>query len=162
MFLVRCAALAFLACGCGDEGDDNDPIQADGGLDAGTDAGSDSGLDASTDAGSDASVAEAGINEVQAALQVQGVRTDRRRAELVLPLYCALYVQVADAGTAAQCAQSALADFDLSKMEGDSDACIDASLDLSSCIVTYQAQAQVMCSGLVDTRDTLCGADGGV
>ena len=163
MFLGRCAALAVLAGGCGDEGDDNGPIGTDGGQDAGADAGMDAGTDAGTDAGADGSLPEAGISELEAALQVQGVRTDRRRAELVLPLYCALYVlQVADAGTSAQCTQAALADFDLSKVEGDTEACIDASLDLSSCIVTYQAQAQTACSGLVGTRDTLCGSDGGV
>ena len=96
MFLVRCAALAALASACGDEGDDTGAIGRDGGMDGG----SDGGVDGGRDAGSDAAV-EAGT-ELDAALRVEGVRADRRRAELVLPPYCALYVQVADAGTAAQ------------------------------------------------------------
>ena len=176
---LRCALVVLVAAlgGCGDDGDGKGPdIVDDAGSDAGDaatagdagsdagDAGTDAGNDAGTDAGSDAGDAgtDAGNDagsELSAALDTNGVRTDRRRAELIAPVFCQVFTTcpVLSPYTIAECPAKLLEDYDLLVEAGDSPACIDATLDFGSCIAGSTCDnLGTRCAAAAVDRDTRC------
>lgn len=179
---LRCAVVLLVAAlgGCGDDGGDNngpDIIEdagsdagdaatpgdagGDAGNDAGNDAGTDAGSDAGTDAGSDAGTdagSDAG-SELGAALDTNGVRTDRRRAELIAPVFCQVFTTcpVLSPYETGECPSALLADYDLLVSSGDSPGCIDATLDFGSCIAGSTCDnLGTRCAAAMVDRDTRC------
>jgi hypothetical protein len=174
---LRGAAVVLLVAalgGCGDDGDDNGPdVVEDAGTDAGDaqapgdaggDAGSDGGTDAGADAGTDAGDAgtDAGNDagtELSAALDTNGVRTDRRRAELIAPAFCQVFTTCPTLSpySIAECPTALVMDYDRLVVAGDSPACIDATLDFGSCIAGATCDnLGTRCAAAVIDRDTRC------
>jgi len=145
--------------GGSDAGAANDAGDAQVAFDAGGDAGAADAGDAG-DAGSDAGDAatDAG-SELAAALVTTGIRTDRRRAELVAPAFCQVFTGCGGISppTQADCVTATLSDYDLLVAEGDSPNCIDATLDSASCVAgSTCADVNTRCGQAFIDRDTRC------
>lgn len=167
---------------CSDDGDDNNPptTPEDAGSDAGSgsDAGTDAQVaadagdaaidagDAATDAGSDAGDAatDAGKpdsgDELAQALVTTGVRTDRRRAELVAPPFCTTFISCSATNppTPAECEGAVLDSYDQLVGASDTPNCIDAHLDFFACIAAGGtcSELEERCATISAERDTRC------
>jgi hypothetical protein len=180
-------ALAACSAACGD---DDEPSKDAGGdaamqnpndgsapaMDAGPDDGGtptapDATLEAGpgdasqpADAGDGGSSGDGGMDELSAALQIQGTRADARRAELVLTEYCKNFVlcEGPDAGVSQQDCFADVGEGYMDEVQAGAPlACLDALLDVGSCLATIACEREPDCDALDEIADQLCPVDDG-
>lgn len=164
-----------LAGACGDDGGedgftpgDDAAIDNDGGMlsddaavpmDDGSIDGGGGDPDASSDLDAtvvvDATVGDASIEELQAALDQAGVRTDLRRAALVFAQACERRALCAPGEDANACAEHGLGEYQDGVSAGYSEACLDTTLDLYSCFASAGCDFD-MCEDIAATAFELC------